>query len=192
MRLATPDDTDAITDVLALAFRDDPTWSWAFPDRRLDDLRRWWSLFVRNAIPHGAVHLTPAGEAVALWIPPGAPELSDEDEALVEPLLRELIGDRADAVLDLMERFEDHHPRDRPHAYLSLLGTHPDHRGRGLGMGLVAESLAAFDAREIPAYLESSNPDNDRRYARLGFEQISELVVPGGGPTLHCMWREPR
>jgi ribosomal protein S18 acetylase RimI-like enzyme len=30
------------------------------------------------------------------------------------------------------------HPREPPHYYLTLLGTHPDHRGKGIGMRLEA------------------------------------------------------
>jgi hypothetical protein len=40
--------------------------------------------------------MTEDGGAAALWIPPGEPELTHEDEARVEPLLRELIGSHAD------------------------------------------------------------------------------------------------
>jgi hypothetical protein len=60
-------------------------------------------------------------------------------------------------VLTLLERFETHHPHDRPHHYLSLLGTHPEHRGQGKGMALLAENLAQLDELGMPAYLESSN-----------------------------------
>ena len=106
--------------------------------------------------------------------------------------MRELLGDRADEVLELMERFDAGHPHDRPHYYLSLLGTHPDHRGRGIGMGLLAANLAMLDELGMPAYLESSNRANDRRYESLGFELIGEFAAPGGSPTVGRMWREPR
>ena len=114
------------------------------------------------------------------------------DEARLEPLVRDLIGSRADEVLALFARFEANHPRQQPHFYLSLLGTHPDHRGQGRGMGLLAANLARIDKLRLPAYLESSNRSNDHRYARLGFVEIGEFAVPGDGPTLGCMWRDPR
>ena len=83
-----------------------------------------------------------------------------------------LIGPHADEVLELLERFDAHHPRDEPHYYLSLLGTHPDHRGNGRGMGLLAANLATIDDLAMPAYLESSNRANDHRYERLGFVRL--------------------
>ena len=92
--------------------------------------------------------------------------------------------------LTLLDRFDSNHPRQPPHYFLSLLGTHPDHRGRGKGMGLLAANLARIDELGMPAYLESSNRANDPRYERLGFTQIGEFEAPAGGPTVGCMWRE--
>lgn len=137
VRRVTENEADRVTELFALAFYDDPTWSWAFPDpdTRIDHHRLWWGLFMDSALPYGCVWMTEDGDAAALWIPPGEPELSDDDEARVEPLLRELIGSHADDVLTLLDSFESNHPRHEPHYYLSLLGTHPDHRGRGKGMG---------------------------------------------------------
>lgn len=192
-RPATPEDAEAVTETFALAFNDDPTWSWAFPDdrRRLDQHRSWWRLFVDSAIPDGWVWMTEDCGAAALWIPPGRPELSEEAEACYEPLMRELVGDWADQVLQLTAAFDANHPSE-PHYYLSLLGTHPDRRGRGEGMALLADNLARIDAEGAAAYLESSNPANDHRYARHGFVRTGEFSAPGGQPIVGCMWRDPR
>ncbi len=184
IRVVTEAQADEVTELLALAFHDDPTWGWAFPDadRRLEHHRIWWSLFVDSAVPHGRVWMTRDGGAAAVWVPPGEPELGAEAEARVEPLLRDLLGSHADDVLALLERFDHHHPHDRPHYYLSLLGTHPDHRGQGKGMGLLAANLAQIDELEMPAYLESSNRANDHRYARHGFVEVAEFAAPPASP----------
>jgi GNAT superfamily N-acetyltransferase len=193
VRRLTEADADHATELFALAFHDDPTWAWAFPDaaRRGEHMRDWWGLYARGIIPYGWSWTTDDGGAAALWVPPGKPELPPDDDARVEPLLRDLLGPHADAVLELNERFEANHPHDPRHYYLSLLATHPDHRGRGKGMGLLAENLAMLDELEVPAYLESSNRANDHRYERLGFTEIAEFAAPGGRPTVGCMWREP-
>lgn len=190
----TEAEADRAIELFTLAFYDDPTWSWAFPapDTRMEHHRTLWGLFMHSAVPHGSVWMTDDGGAAALWIPPGEPELTPDDETRVEPLLRELIGWHADDVLELLDRFDAHHPRHEPHYYLSLLGTHPDHRGQGKGMGLLAANLAAIDELSLPAYLESSNRGNDHRYERLGFVQVDEFAAPAGGPTVACMWRHPR
>jgi GNAT superfamily N-acetyltransferase len=88
--------------------------------------------------------------------------------------------------------FEAAHPRERPHYHLTLLGTHPDHRGKGIGMGLLADCLGLIDAEGMPAYLESSNPANDTRYERIGFRKIGAFSTPDGTHTVATMWREPQ
>lgn len=194
VRQVTDAVADRVTELFALAFYDDPTWSWAFPDpqQRMDQHRLLWGLFLHSALPYGWVWITDDGGAASLWIPPGEPELSEVDEAQLEPLVRELVGSHADEVLGLFNHFDANHPRHEPHFYLSLLGTHPDHRGKGKGMGLLATNLAAIDELHLPAYLESSNRANDRRYERLGFVGIGEFVAPSDGPTVGRMWRDSR
>jgi GNAT superfamily N-acetyltransferase len=193
IRQVTTDQRDQVTELFALAFQEDPTWAWVFPDvaTRLEHQRIWWGLYTDSAIPYGHVWMTEDGGAASLWIPPDQPELSEENEARVAPLLRELIGAHADQVSILIDRFGANHPRDTPHYYLSLLGTHPDHRGHGKGMGLLAANLALIDEEAFPVYLESSNRQNDHRYERLGFVPVGEFAAPDGGPTVGCMWREP-
>src|ERR1700682_1632298 len=83
VRQVTRAEADRVTELFALAFYGDPTWGWAFPDadRRMDHHRIWWGLYLHSALPHGCVWMTEDSGAAALWIPPGKPELSDEDEA---------------------------------------------------------------------------------------------------------------
>ena len=75
------------TDILAGAFYRDPLWGWAFPDdaRRFEQHRAVWGMFVDAAIRYPWVRLNESGTAVALWIPPGGSELTDEGEAAFEP-----------------------------------------------------------------------------------------------------------
>lgn len=191
-RPATQADLATVTETISLAFHDDPTWSWAFPDpiRRQAQYADFWRLIIIGALRYPWVVMTEGGEAVSVWIPPGGTEIAPDDEAKVEPLLRELVGGRAGEVLELLERFEAAHPQNEPHYYLSLLGTHPAHAGRGLGMGLLAENLARIDREGMPAYLESSNPANNHRYERYGFAKIGEFYPPGGNTPVTTMWRD--
>jgi hypothetical protein len=55
-------------------------------------------------------------------------------------------------------------------------------------MGLLRESLRRIDALGLPAYLESSNPANDRRYESVGFTQLTRLTMPAG-QQVSTMWR---
>jgi len=194
-RVARADDVADVVEVITLAFDRDPVWGWVFPDdeRRGEQHRVFWRLFVEGALPHEWIWLTADGGAVALWLPPGCPEVPPEVDARIEPMLIDLLGaPQAAIVMDTFDRFEKAHPAGPPHYYLSLLGTRPDHRGRGIGMGLLAANLEALDAAGMPAYLESTNPGNDERYRRAGFVQIGGFDLPMGGPTVATMWREPR
>jgi GNAT superfamily N-acetyltransferase len=118
--------------------------------------------------------------------------LSEEAEAKVEPFLTVELGAHAEPAMQVMEQFESTRPKGRDFYYLSLLGTHRDQRGHGIGMGLLAANLAQIDTEGMPAYLESSNPANNARYQRLGFVPRAEFSTPDGQHTVTTMWREPR
>jgi ribosomal protein S18 acetylase RimI-like enzyme len=189
-RIATEADLDGLTATLTAAFESDPLWGrWAFPDP--EDLAVWWRFYLRSDLRYRCVWVRGDYAAASVWIPPGGTELTEEDEKRVEPLLEQLVGPRAPEVMELVGRFEASHPEDPPHYYLTLLGTHPGYRGRGLGMGLLAENLASLgDAAGLPSYLESTNPSNNPRYERLGFRRVGEFTTPDGKRTVTTMWRD--
>ena len=193
-RRATEADLTAVVRVITESFDADPTWSWAFPDPdfRPAQYNVLWGIHIRAAMRAGFVWVTPGCEAASVWLPPGAEELNREEEREVTNELHAMLGPRAEAVLDLMERFERAHPRYRPHYYLSLLGTANAHRGQGIGMQLLRDNLAVIDEEGAPAYLESTNPANNRRYESVGFTAIGEFTTPDGAHTVTTMWREPR
>jgi GNAT superfamily N-acetyltransferase len=182
-----------MTETISLAFHDDPTWSWAFPDssQRQRQYAIWWGLLLEGAMrfESPAVFVTDGVEAAAIWLPPGESELSPEQEERLPGTARELLGGHSDDVLELIERFERIQPADPPHYYLSLLGVHDEHRGKGLGMGLLRENIARFDAEGVPTYLESSNSANDHRYEGLGYERIGEFNTPDDAVTIAAYWR---
>jgi ribosomal protein S18 acetylase RimI-like enzyme len=195
VRVATPADVPAITETISLAFQDDPTWSWAFPDQaqRQAQYAIWWRFLIEAALRFDdpAVYVTEGAEAAAIWLPPGESELSPEDEERVPALVRGLVGDRANEFMELLGGFETVQPADPPHYYLSLLGVHDEHRGKGIGMALLRENIARFDREDVPTYLESSNAINDHRYEGLGYRKIGEFNTPDDSATITAYWRDP-
>jgi GNAT superfamily N-acetyltransferase len=187
-RTATHDDLDRLTALITAAFDEDPLWRWAFPDSGLE---QWWRFLISSALRYPNVWISGDFAAAAVWIPPGGVELTEEEEEEIEPLLRDLVGPRAADILTLLERFEATHPHDGPHYYLSLLGTDPEQRGRGIGMELLRHNLEQIDAEGLPAYLESSNPANDDRYRRIGFEAHGRFTTPDDRHGVTTMWRPP-
>lgn len=188
-RVATERDLESATELLTNAFASDPVWGWAFPDRA--DLETWWRFHIGSALRFPWVWVLGDFAAVAMWIPPGASELTEEEGERVEAMITGLVGPRAPQVMELLERFESSHPPGPPHYYLSLLGTDPARRGHGYGMALLEDNLAVIDAEGMPAYLESSNPDNDPRYERRGFRRVTGFNRPDERLTVAGMWRDP-
>ena len=193
-RRASLADCDAVTTITTLAFANDPLWSHALArtDGSTEHHARFWRLFIQGALRYPWVWLTTGGEATSVWIPPGGTEMSQEQEEQLRELANECLGSAADEYLELLTRFDAAHPRDEPHYYLSLLGTHTAHRGKGIGMALLVHDLGLIDAEGLPAYLESSNPANNDRYGGVGFQAVGEFVYPGGGPVVTTMWRPAR
>ncbi len=193
-RVATLDDAATVTEILVRAFFRCPTWGWVFPDPavRAEQHRAFWGRLVEGGLRYPWVWLAAGGVTTSVWIPPGEAELSPEQEAALEPMLKDLMGPASARVLAAVETFDAHHPHDEPHYYLSLLGTDPAHYGNGYGLGLLEANLRLVDAEGVPAYLESSNPANVPLYERYGFRLRSSFELPGGGPTVPTMWREAR
>jgi GNAT superfamily N-acetyltransferase len=195
IRVAATGDLDALTAIMATAFRHDPVWGeYSFPgsSERLDTAAAFWRAYLGAMLRHDWSFLTAGDESAAVWVPPGERELTDAQEHELEALLRDLLGDaQAGIVFDVIERLEDAHPRQEPHHQLSLFGTHEDHRGRGIGMALLDACLERVDTDGSPAYLESTNPANDRRYMSRGFEPYGRVEL-AGGPTVTTMWRPAR
>jgi GNAT superfamily N-acetyltransferase len=187
---ASVTDASALVDVVSAAFLNDPAWSWAFPDPAAR--RQWWTFCIDGGLRFPCTFRTSGFEAMALWIPPSETEFSHEAEQTLPRLLNDLVGPRAAEVAELLSRFDSAHPRGEPHYYLSLLATCNLHRGRGLGMALLAENLARIDALQMPAYLESSNPVNNDRYQSVGFVPVVSFEAPGNGPVVTGMWRKRR
>jgi ribosomal protein S18 acetylase RimI-like enzyme len=193
VRPAISTDTSGVANTLAEAFFHDPVWGWAFadPSRRKAQHAAWFRLLIGSALAYQWVWTTPAYEAVSVWVPPGCPELTEADEARLRPLLEEMVGERSGLILEVMNCFNTAHPHHQEHYYLSLLGTHTDHRGAGIGMQLLADNLVHVDAAGMPAYLESTNPANLNRYESVGFKVYATFDLPDDGPTVTTMWRSP-
>jgi GNAT superfamily N-acetyltransferase len=192
-RVAVPADVDAVVETMTSAFFDDPLWGSAFPDagRRAEQAAAMWRLYVTSSLRYPWTLVTAKAEAAAIWIPPGGTELTPEEEAGLVPLLTDVAGaEVAEGITGIYELLEAARPIE-PHYYLTLLGTHRDHRGEGLGMGLVAESLSRIDSLGAAAYLESSNPANDARYQRAGFTARDRITAPSGH-VVTTMWRPAR
>lgn len=197
VRDATRSDIPELARVLGRAFDDDPVMEWMWPDPadRRRGLPRMFAAFTRyHHLGLGGVEIVDDGPGVVgatLWDPPEHWRQSGWTQLVMMPSILRAFGRRAGVARTVGETMEAAHPEE-PHWYLSTIGTDPAARGAGHGRALLRSRLDRCDAEHAPAYLESSKESNVPYYQRFGFEVTGEIVIPGGGPTLWAMWREPR
>lgn len=199
IRSARPTEAGAVAGLLARAFADDPVMAWMLPDAADRERRsaRYFKLAQRQQRPRaGAVRVAATGEgrllAAALWSGPGRWKTSAVRELAALPHYARVFGLRGmERAGEVQNALHEAHP-GTPHWYLPSVGTDPGLRGTGVGSALLRQQLADCDRLAQPVYLESSKEANVPFYERLGFRVTGELRLPGGGPTLWPMWREPR
>ena len=192
VRPLTSDGVTAATDTITLAFRQDPVWGLALSvaEGTEHDLRPYWRHYVEGALRYDTVFASTGSATVSVWIPPGGTELSDDQEVAIRDLVKQMfVPGRAAALFELWRRFDEHRPREEPHAYLSLLATRPNEAGHGHGQAHLALDLARWDAAGIPTYLESSNPANDHRYERQGYRRVGQFETVLDHAVVATMWR---
>lgn len=191
VRKATERDLQEIGALLAQSFFDDPVMRWWISD----DLRRQQLLpglmeFVTAAsLAHDSVYTTDDLVSAAVWVPPGK-QPSEEEMEQLGPVFEQVAQEYTPGAFKLLTLREQKHPK-QDHHYLYILGTRPEFRGKGVGSALPRPFLVTCDQQEIPAYLEATSEDNKRLYLRHGFEVVDEIHLPDG-PTMWCMWRNPR
>jgi ribosomal protein S18 acetylase RimI-like enzyme len=180
----------AMAALLADAFVDDPFVSWFYPNvaTRHAKFRHLMSRLLGATRPYNRVLRTATDGACALWIPPGRSALSAWAACRMIPAVPSFAGMTA-RTLTALQNLDRHHP-NKPHWYLFVVGSAPDRRGQGHGRAVIDPVLSDCDRAGLPAYLESSNPDNIPYYERFGFRVRGELTS-AGAPPLTAMWREP-
>lgn len=189
IRVAARDDLDSIVETIASAFQADPLWAPEFSSA--EQASALWRLFLGSSLRFPNTFVTAGVESVANWVPPGGELLTPAEEAGYEDFLVEIGGrDFADRIGAISDLFDTATPIE-PHFYLSLFGTHSEHRGGGLGMDLLRATLTDIDAVSAPAYLESSNPANDARYRSVGFVDRTVLEFASGA-RVTTFWRPAR
>jgi GNAT superfamily N-acetyltransferase len=182
-------DVEALSQVIAEAFGDLAPSRWLIPDPAIR--RRvfpgYFRLYVEHALASGLVHTTADRTAAALWLPAGTPPPD-------EPLLAAATGPAASRFLAFDAALARNHPAGTAHQYLAILAVRPDRQGRGTGDALLRARHADLDRAGAPAYLEASSPRSRDLYLRHGYalRPGAPFRLPGGGPPMWPMWREPQ
>jgi ribosomal protein S18 acetylase RimI-like enzyme len=186
-------------EIQARAFFDDPAFVFTFPDGATRRERLSWlmEIGVGYGCHYGKVSTT-SGTMLghAVWLPPGETSMAPERMATVgfEDAPARMGEDALVRFGNFMDLMSTHHERLVPvaHWYLMILGVDPEHQGRGVGSSLIAPTLARADADRLRCYLETAKERNVEFYRRHGFAVRHEEHIPGGGPKVWMMVREPR
>jgi len=179
---------------MARTFLDDPVTSHIFRNeaRREAGLRAYFGTQMKaDYLPFGGCYTAEGYAGSAIWAPAGKPLQTVLAGMLTMlPVLPYVIANMR-TTFQLLTLIESKHPRE-PHWYLASLGTAVEQQGKGVGGALMRPVLDHCDAEGIPCYLESSKERNLPFYRRHGFEVVEEVPLPGDGPSLWTMWREPQ
>ncbi len=211
-RPATWADLPAIAVALAAAFVDDPVKQFLTGQVHLPVERSapFFDAFTRIHWAHGRVDIADvagqaaghvAGQATgqvagqvagaAVWALPDHWKVPTRQVVRWAPRFVRMYGRRFLPNLHVLRAVEEQHPHE-PHYYLEFLGIRPEHRGIGLGRALIEPMTMRADREGVGMYLENSKESNLAFYGRHGFQVGSVFDLPGGGPPLWLMWREPR
>lgn len=185
IRVATADDRDAVVATVVAAFERDPALRYFFPadDRYATQATAFFGALFDRRVGHGSVWVHGRAHAAAMWSPPAPPPSSVGDAALpavIGPAELDRIAAYEAAMAELL-------PDVTEHWYLGVLATHPEQRGRGLGLDLIRAGLAGVGAGV--AHLETTNPGNVGYYQAAGWEVVASN--DGGAPLPIWVLRHP-
>jgi ribosomal protein S18 acetylase RimI-like enzyme len=192
VRPARGDEVPQLAAMLARAFHDDPVTAWFMRNerRRPKYAARFFGWQLHRLLGQEQVHVAGGSRGAAVWALPGQWRESTWQALRLFVALVPALASNLSAAARGVERVEQRHPAE-PHLYLAVLGTDPPAQGRGIGTALLRPGLELCDREGLPAYLESSKESNVGFYARFGFRVTEEVAMPGGGPRVWLMWRDP-
>ena len=150
----------------AVAFHDDPVWSWAFPDdeRRPAAVPALVAAVRGECVPHGFTWMAERAETVAVWAPPNGFRSSPTRPRRASRRCSTSCSASAPRiVLEGLLQFEAAHPHDEPHYYLGFVATHDDHRGHGHRRAAARAEPRADRRRASARVSRVEQPEEPRR-----------------------------
>lgn len=187
-------DVAAVSRTMARAFFDDPVvghWCLADEAKRMARLERMFALWLhRLYLLHNQCYTDEGLRGGAFWLPAGTWKLGVVAQLRLITHTARVTGGATPRIVRALTALEAKHPHE-PHHYLQFLGVEPDDQNQGLGSALLRPVLERCERDRVPAYLEATCERNVALYERHGFAIVEEIRLPGGGPPLWRMWREP-
>jgi ribosomal protein S18 acetylase RimI-like enzyme len=198
IRKAWHGDLDALAEVLAEAYDKDLLMNWiVFQDeKRIQRMRKYFEVALKDySMKYDHVFTTEELDGVAIWYPPEPRNCWKASMLKQLSLVHKFIpisGIRKIPILLVADDMVHKHHFKEPHYYLSVIGVHPAHQGRGVASHLIRKVLLMCNERSVPAFLETATERNLGYYAQLDFKVIEEYLLPQNGPKVWTMIYEPK
>lgn len=179
--------------MLAVAFQEDPAWTWVLPDAKRREALLPWLFRVAFEVTDAEVWASGDLSGCARWLAPGRTPVH------VGAMLRALLATPL-RVREATGRFLAYGKAveamrlaavPEPHWYLAGIGVDPGARRRGVGGALLAPGIECAARDEVPCALLTNTEANLSFYSRHGFEVIKEGRTPSDGPAAWMMCRRP-
>ena len=188
---AQPRRVPVLAALLGRIFADDPMFVWPLGEDRIATKAEGFFLaFDERLADLGWLWATPRDDGVAAWIPPGEDATMMNIDRELRPAIA-LVTDDGGARYEAMWEWIASKLPDEPFWYLDHIAVDTSIRGTGIGTALIDHGLALADRDGVPAFLETARPENVGYYERRGFRGVEHGDVPGGGPHLWFMRRDP-
>lgn len=189
-------DLEAMTQVFAQSFAEDPLISFILPKQntRVKTVSKFFRAMGRIAIQNGlAFGVSNPLEGVAIWNFPDKPNNSVTLKDLIHfmPLLFSYYPFGARKARDVFRQIEANHNKfaSEPHFYLDNLGVLASARGQGLSSKLIRPFLDMADKQNVMAYTDTVTKANVSLYEHFGFECVNESFIESTGLTVYALRR---
>lgn len=188
--------------ILTKAFNKDPMFRYLGIEteqksRINTDALKWYcNLSLYNCQPYNHIYATQGDlKGVAVWIPPGKPEMTTWQFLKMLLALPSKCGwHRLGRCLSLFYALDRRHQEEmsEPHWTLSLIGVAPAYQGQGIGRLLLQPVFQQADRKGFPCYLSTFTPQAVCFYQKQGFEIIWRGKFSKDSPDIWTMKRKPK
>jgi GNAT superfamily N-acetyltransferase len=191
IRQAEPEERSGVVATVVAAFAQDPAWAFILGEDYEHLAAHFAGALFDLRVARRNVWVSDDLAAVAMWDSPDTSDTHGEGNSRsVWSRYRETAGEDS---FKRLARYNDAvaaADSSESHWYLGVLATSPGRRREGLASAVMAPILAQADRLGIACCLETSTAENRRFYRGRGFDEATEIVLPGG-PTTWWLRRSP-
>lgn len=185
VRQAVPEERAAVVATVVAAFAHDPAWAFILGEDYGRLAADFAGALFDLRVSRGNVWVSDDLTAAAMWDPPATSSAGGggEHSRSVWARYRATAGEDS---FKRLARYNDAVAAVDPrasHWYLGVLATDPERRRQGLATAVLTPILSEADRLGIACCLETSTAENRRFYQRRGFDEATEIALPGGPAT---------